>query len=98
MINTEAKSLKYLLPKTSFILEPLQKWEREIHWLRAFLWEQNGGKTAGRTSVPGVCNYGYVPLSHLGNIGMRIWTTQQHVVEKYIGVFIHEMGIIKAIT
>ena len=22
----------------------------------------------GRTSVPGVCNYGYLPLRHLGNI------------------------------
>ena len=29
----------------------------------------------GRTSMPGVCNYGYVPLSHLGNIGMRNGTT-----------------------
>ena len=28
-----------------------------------------------RTSVPGVCNYGYVPLSHQGNIVSRIETT-----------------------
>ena len=30
-----------------------------------------------RTYVPGVCNYGYVPLSHPGNIVMRIETQQQ---------------------
>ena len=29
----------------------------------------------GRTSVPGVCNYGYVPPSHLGNIVMRTEST-----------------------
>ena len=25
-----------------------------------------------RTSVPGVCNYGYFPLRHIGNTVMRI--------------------------
>ena len=34
-----------------------------------------------RTSVPGVCNYGYVPLSHLGNIVIRIKTTTSGWVE-----------------
>ena len=29
----------------------------------------------GPTSVRGVCNYGYVPLSYLGNIITRIETT-----------------------
>ena len=28
-----------------------------------------------RTSVRGMCNYGYVPLSHLGNVVMRMGTT-----------------------
>ena len=30
-----------------------------------------------RISVPGVCNYGYVPLSYLGNIVVKMETTTQ---------------------
>ena len=34
-----------------------------------------------RTSVPGVCNCGYVPLSHLGHIFMRTETSTSGWVE-----------------
>ena len=30
----------------------------------------------GQTSVPGVCSYGFIPLSYLGNIVMRTETTK----------------------
>ena len=32
-------------------------------------------KSKGLTSVPGMCNYGHAPLSHMGNNIMRIETT-----------------------
>ena len=33
------------------------------------------------TSVPGMCNCGYIPLSHLGNIVMRMGTTTTALIE-----------------
>ena len=33
----------------------------------------------GRTSLPGVCIRGYVPLSHPGNIDMRTETTTAQI-------------------
>ena len=42
---------------------------------------RNWGKE--RTSVPDVFNYGYVPLSHLGNIVMRMGTTRTVNILKF---------------
>ena len=48
---------------------------RNTGWARLTDCENDRREVKEWTSVPDVCNYGYVPLSHLGNIVMRMGTT-----------------------